>query len=571
MTNPLHTTLGRTLAVVCTWLLCVTPAWAKPAHKKALADYFGPFLPKKLNDCRTCHVAEQPGQEDDKPHNVFGERLKAVRKELGRAGKTNDLAACLDALATEDSDGDGAANLTELLAGRYPGEADDRPTPAEVETAAVKLPGLRKLRNGYPWRPFQTVQRPPVPQVKNAAWVRNPIDAFIAAEHEERGLQPRPEAARPVLVRRVYLDLLGLPPTRDELRAAVEDQAADWYEQLVDKLLASPRHGERWGRHWMDVWRYSDWYGYNGEIRHSQPHVWRWRDWIVEAVNADKGYDRMLVEMLAGDELAPDDPDVVRATGYLVRNYNRHHRDKWLQETVDHTFQAFLGLTIGCARCHDHMYDPLSQQDYYQVRAFFEPHQVRIDQLPGKLDPVKIDNLTIPGNGLARVYDADGKAPTYLFTRGDETKPDKSAVIMPGVPKSLGGELPAIAPVRLPASAFDPEKRDWVIREQVESATAARDRAAAGRETSRRQVVLAAGLLIGGEPLANAMALPTLQKSLDALGAADLDAELTDARHAALLTVLHAERLEDSERFGTDEWRTAAFAAAAVQRRLAVA
>src|SRR5207247_10868618 len=114
------------------------------------------------------------------------------------------------------------------------------------------------------------------------------------------------------VTRRVHPAWTALPPPSEERQAAISDKSEDWYEKRVDRLLASPRHAERWGRHWMDVWRYSDWYGYNGEIRHSQPHVWRWRDWIVESVNEDKGYDRMIVEMLAGDELAPDDPQVVR-------------------------------------------------------------------------------------------------------------------------------------------------------------------------------------------------------------------------------------------------------------------
>ena len=125
----------------------------------------------------------------------------------------------------------------------------------------------------------------------------------------------------------------------------------------------------------MDIWRYSDWAGWTdgGQIRDSQPHIWRWRDWIVEALNADKGYDRMVVEMLAADEAAPTDSDALRATGYLARNFKMLSRETWMQDTVNHTAQAFLGMTLGCARCHDHMYDPISQKDYYRVRAVFEP------------------------------------------------------------------------------------------------------------------------------------------------------------------------------------------------------
>ena len=155
---------------------------------------------------------------------------------------------------------------------------------------------------------YQSPVPPAVPVVRNSSWVRNPIDAFIAAEHEKRGLTPAEEAPRAVWLRRVFLDLIGLPPTRAELHAFLNDESCSAYEKVVDTLLERPAYGERWGRHWMDVWRYSDWYGSRGinEIRYSQRHIWRWRDWIVESLNADKPYDHMVVEMLAGDELAPD-------------------------------------------------------------------------------------------------------------------------------------------------------------------------------------------------------------------------------------------------------------------------
>src|SRR4029077_15860362 len=141
--------------------------------------------------------------------------------------------------------------------------------------------------------------------------------------------------------------------------------------------------------HWMDVWRYSDWAGWGAQVRDSQPHIWHWRDWIVESLNADKGYDRMVVEMLAADELAPEDTNALRATGYLVRNFKLLSRETWMQDTVEHTAQAFLGVTLGCARCHDHMFDTLTQRDYYQFRAVFEPYEVRTDRLPGQPDVKK--------------------------------------------------------------------------------------------------------------------------------------------------------------------------------------
>ena len=182
--------------------------------------------------------------------------------------------------------------------------------------------------------------RPPLPEVKNAAWVRNPIDAFIAAEHERAGLTPQPRPTSGLLLRRVYLDLIGLPPTRDELRRFLADESPDAYEKVVDRLLASPQYGERWGRHWMDIWRYSDWWGLGAEVRNSQKHIWHWRDWIIESLNADMGYDEMVRQMLAADELYPNDLDKLRATGFLARQYFKFNRTTWLDETVEHTSQG---------------------------------------------------------------------------------------------------------------------------------------------------------------------------------------------------------------------------------------
>src|SRR5262249_27830380 len=299
------------------WIACVSTlaaasllagsqaAQARPPHKKALADFLGPYLNAKLNDCRTCHVPDQGTQDPfgstEKPHNPFGARLKAVRRELSKAGKSTSIAARIEAIAEEDSDGDGVPNLLELITGHNPGDPNDKPTDAEITAGRKKLAEFLKSKSSYHWTPFETLRRPEVPVIKDMAWVHNPIDAFIAHEHEERGLRPRPEAAKHVLLRRVYLDLTGLPPTAEDLHAFLNESSTDAFEKVVDRLLDSPRYGERWGRHLMDVWRYSDWAGWTdgGQIRDSQPHIWRWRDWIIESLNEDKGYDRMVQEMLA--------------------------------------------------------------------------------------------------------------------------------------------------------------------------------------------------------------------------------------------------------------------------------
>ena len=206
---------------------------------------------------------------------------------------------------------------------------------------------------------YQPIQRPAVPATGKGNWSQNPIDAFIARRHGQERLVPRPVAARHVLLRRVSLDLIGLPPSREELRSFLADGSPGAYQRAVDRLLASPHYGERWGRHWLDVWRYSDWYGFQNEVRFSQKNIWHWRDWVVDSLNADKGYERMVMEMLAGDEIVPFDPANLRATGFLVRNRNTDSREQWIRDTVEHTAKAFLALTMGCVQCHDHLYDPV--------------------------------------------------------------------------------------------------------------------------------------------------------------------------------------------------------------------
>ena len=308
-------------------------------------------------------------------------------------------------------------------------------------------------------RPFEPVKRPPTPVHERQP---NPIDAFLAVEHKRLGLEPRPEASKPILLRRVYLDLIGLPPTAKELHAFRDDHSPDAYEKVVDRLLASPRYGERWGRHWMDVWRYADWAGYGAEVRDSQPHIWHWRDWIIESLNTDKGYDRMVQEMLAADELAPGDADAVRATGFLARNWYKFNRNVWMERTVEHTGKAFLGITLNCARCHDHFFDPFTQKEFYAFRAIFEPEEIRTDPIPGVVDVeqfgtprIYIDGVPIvvdvKQGGIPRIYDARADAPTYLFYRGDERNPDKSKTIPPAVPAALGGSF-EIKPVALPGA-----------------------------------------------------------------------------------------------------------------------
>ena len=303
---------------------------------------------------------------------------------------------------------------------------------------------------------FKPPVKPAQPKVADTAWSHGAIDAFIAQLHASRGLTPQPLADKRTWLRRVTLDLAGLPPTREEFEAFLADDSPDAFEKVADRLLASPRYGERWGRHWMDIWRYSDWWGLGAEVRNSQKHIWHWRDWIVESLNANKGYDQMLREMLAADELYPNDMDKLRAGGFLARQYFKFNRTSWLDETIEHTGKAMLGLTFNCAKCHDHKYDPISQVEYYQLRAFFEPYQVRTDFVAGELDPEK--------NGIPRPFDCNLNALTHRHIRGDERNPDKSRAIAPKPPAFLATGEMVFAPIELPAEAHQPGLRDFNVK-----------------------------------------------------------------------------------------------------------
>ena len=559
----------RVLAALGVLAVSSLVAQATPANRAALEKHYEKFLTKNLARCTTCHLPSEhknPESLDEFPHNAFGARLRAEGGRMGADELRKDIPARLKRVAHEDSDGDGIENETELLLGHNPGDAKDAPSYEELAEGVAKRSEFAAFLASYRWQPFEPVARPAVPVISKTVIsksvsqsnelartdslntdslitfpLRNPIDSFIATEHQARGLKTRPEATKEILLRRVYLDLIGLSPTPEELAAFEKDDAADAYEKVVDQLLADPRHGERWARHWMDVWRYSDWAGWSGgnQIRDSQPHIWKWRDWIVESLNADQGYDRMLVEMLAADELAPEDTNALRATGFLVRNYKMLSREQWLEDTVKHTSLAFLGVTVGCAKCHDHMTDPISQAEYYSMRAIFEPHWVRTDPVPG-------DTNTLNA-GLVRVFDADTNPPTYFLNRGDERKADTNRLLQPDVPRALGGRLD-VQRVSLPRSASQPGKRDFVDRDAL---------AAADYFVMEARTKLAAAR--------------TNQTNFTKLTEQELSLAITESRRAALAAVLEVEKLEDAARQGGDAWKLAATNAVLRQREIVVA
>ncbi|MBI5773111.1 MAG: DUF1553 domain-containing protein [Verrucomicrobia bacterium] len=565
------------------WLRCVASfgvvavfaltASATSANKTALVKHYDKFLPKSLNACTTCHLPSEnkhPETLAEFPHNPFGDRLRKLGEEAAKAGRKLDIPHRLAEIAKEDADGDGASNETELLLGHAPGNAKDVPTKKELVDGKKKLVEWTKALAAYRWKPFEPVQRPAVPQIRNSPFViRNSIDAFIAKEHQARGLKPRPEASREVLLRRVYLDLIGLSPTPEEMSAFLADKSADAYERAVDRLLDSPRYGERWARHWMDVWRYSDWTGYQNVPRDSKPHIWRWRDWIIESLNADRGYDRMLMEMLAADELAPTDESALRATGFLVRNFNLLSRERWLENTIGHTFQAFQGVTMNCAKCHDHMYDPISQREYYEVRSIFEGHQVRTDRVPGTVDTEKT------GDGLVRAYDATMAPVTYILARGDERRRLTNEVIQPNLPRIFGANY-AAKPVTLPPLAVRPDKREFVVNEDLAAAEKSLEQARehlrelqAGAKADEKKK--AVPKTVARAAAAAVAKLPPQLKPLPAaktIPDAERNVALAEARVNCFKATLAAEKLESKK--NSTEWKQAAEAAVVAQRKAAV-
>ena len=234
------------------------------------------------------------------------------------------------------------------------------------------------------WWAFQPIRKTAPAKLADDAWSRNEIDRFILARIRKENLKPSTEAARVALIRRLSFDLVGLPPSPDEVETFVKDRSADAYETLVDRLLASPRYGERWARHWLDLVRYADSDGYR--IDDFRPNAWRYRDYVIQSFNDDKPYDRFVQEQLAGDELFPGDPAALTATGYLrhwIYEYNlRDVRGQWttiLNDITDTTADVFLGLGLQCARCHDHKFDPILQKDYFRLQAFLAPILPRED------------------------------------------------------------------------------------------------------------------------------------------------------------------------------------------------
>ena len=348
-----------------------------------------------------------------------------------------------------------------------------------------------------------------VPPADGSDWASNPVDAFIWKRLAEAGLRPAPEAERAALARRAYFDATGLPPTPAELRAFISDQSPGAWRRLVDRLMSSPRWGERAAQRWLDVVRYAETEGF--EYDRYMPGLWRYRDYVIESLNRDKPWNRFVMEQLAGDELAADGPqaeadrELLAAAGFhrlgpVRRNAGNQEvassRNEVLTERTDIVGAAMLGLTVGCARCHDHMFDPIRQVDYYRLQAYFGPSReanmvfdsdstvedwqeatkkiaTKMKSLRGEIKLAKGDErrrlqaehdalesqLPDPPPTLATVLnDTEAPTPVHLLNRGDHTKP-----LQPVAPRPPGVLLPEDTPA-LPPEVEDPRSHlaEWI-------------------------------------------------------------------------------------------------------------
>ena len=268
--------------------------------------------------------------------------------------------------------------------------ADDGPA-AATGTPAVAVAAAPVRSQLWSYQPVRSQE---VPAVRQKKWVRSSIDAFVLARLEAKGLTPAPEADRAAFVRRVTLDTWGLIPTPEAVEAFVNDRSADAYEKLVDGLLASPHHGERLARHWLDLARYADSTGFQNDK--TRPNMWRYRDYVIDAFNQDKPYDQFIKEQLAGDELGPENKQDLIATGFLAGypdNYNSRdlvqRKYQIATDMTDTVGQVFLAQTVGCARCHDHKFDKVSQKEYFQLQAFFA-NTSEVNDIPADKGPQEV-------------------------------------------------------------------------------------------------------------------------------------------------------------------------------------
>ena len=349
-------------AMLCAWALALGHSTARAAdvQKPSGVDFSRDIEPILAGHCYACHGQDKA--EGGLRLNNRAEAIKGVDSgERAIVPGRPEASELLRRVSTKDA------------SERMPSQGEPL---SESQIAALKT----WIAAGATWEShwsLRPIEASAPPAVKRADWVRNPIDRFVLARLEQEGIPPSPEADPYTLVKRLYYDLLGLPPTPEEMNAYLADQAPDRYEKLVDRLLASGHFGERWGRHWLDMARYADSDGY--EKDQPRPDAWRYRDWVIDAVNRDMPLDQFTIEQLAGDLLPNATPHQRLATAFHRQTLTNKEggadqeqfRVEAVVDRVDTTGAVWLGLTVGCARCHSHKFDSISHSDYYRLFAFF--------------------------------------------------------------------------------------------------------------------------------------------------------------------------------------------------------
>ena len=319
-----------------------------------------------------------------------------------------------------------------------------------VSGGGSKLTGLNDKARAH-WA-YQKVKTPAVPQVKETSWVRTAVDSFVLARLEQNGMQHSPPASKEALIRRATYDLIGLPPTPEEVQAFVSDTSPKAFEKVVDRLLASPQYGERWGRFWLDSARYSDTTGYEGNIQgmaYRYAHAWTYRDYVIKAFNDDKPYDQFLMEQIAADKLpvSERDPSRLAALGFITVGKRFQNPNDTIDERIDALSKTTMGLTVACARCHDHKFDPIPTADYYSLHGIFastiEPGAPQNRKFGGmKDDGAMAAAEAYAARVTSNIAKADSKNPAYadyLKQRSEIEK--KNTEIYYDVVEKIGAEF----------------------------------------------------------------------------------------------------------------------------------
>jgi hypothetical protein len=370
----------RTGLLACALALCETAYAQLPPAAKVKIEFARDIEPLLAKRCVLCHGPQQ---------QMSGLRLD--QKDAALKGGASGA----DILPGKSAE----SRLVRLVGGLE--KKVMPPMGARLTTDEIGL--LRAwIDQGVDWSTakaphwsFQKIERTPVPAVRDRAWPRNAVDNFILARLEHEGIAPSPEAGKLTLLRRVSLDLTGLPPTPEEVREYLSDNRPDAYERLVDRLLDSPHYGEKWARYWLDLARYADSDGY--EKDRSRPWAWRYRHWVIDALNRDMPFDEFTIEQLAGDLLPNRNLDTLVATGFNRNTLTNREggtdpeqfRDEQVLDRAATLGTVWMGLTVGCAQCHNHKFDPISQKEFYQLTAFFNTQEEVNIQAPlaGELGP----------------------------------------------------------------------------------------------------------------------------------------------------------------------------------------